>query len=397
MSARIGGVVLAGGRSRRMGGSDKALIPLAGRALVQRIAARLAPQVEALIVNANGDPARFAALGFPVVADEHADFPGPLAGVLAGLHWFAQARPQTWAVASVAADAPFVPDDLVVRLEAALVAHPDARVAVAQSRGRRHHVTGLWRMEAATEIAAALARGERKVETMVDRLGAVAVPFSDLQFGGEAVDPFFNINTPEDLAHAEALLAGSSSPPHKAERNAPFVVGVAGWKNSGKTTLVERLVATLVRRGYRVSTIKHSHHDVSFEAEGTDSARHLRAGAQEVALVSPRRWAVLRDGQNIAWRDEAEPTLAVVIAQLAPADVVIVEGLKKAQISKIEVRRTAQGDGPPLAADDPLVFAVAADHDVTPVGVPSFALDDADGLTDALLVAGGLTPRRKSG
>ncbi|MBN8913523.1 MAG: molybdopterin-guanine dinucleotide biosynthesis protein B [Rhizobiales bacterium] len=232
---------------------------------------------------------------------------------------------------------------------------------------------------------------------MVDRLGAVAVPFSDLQFGGEAVDPFFNINTPEDLALAEALLAGSSSPPHKAERNAPFVVGVAGWKNSGKTTLVERLVATLVRRGYRVSTIKHSHHDVSFEAEGTDSARHLRAGAQEVALISPRRWAVLRAGQQIAWREEGEPALATVVRHLAPADIVIVEGLKRAQIPKIEVRRTAQGDGPPLAADDPFVFAIAADHGIADGRVPSFALDDVAGLADALLTAGGVKlPRERA-
>lgn len=382
MSARIGGVVLAGGLSRRMGGGEKALMPLGGRALVQHVATRVAPQVDALVVNANGDPARFAALGLPVVADESTDFPGPLAGVLAALHWFARAQPQTWAVVSVTADAPFVPEDLVVRLQEALVAQPDARVAVAQSRERRHHVTGLWRMEAATEIAAALARGDRKVEMMVDRLGAVAVPFSDLQIGGEAVDPFFNINTPEELAFAERVMT-------------PFVVGVAGWKNAGKTTLVERLVAELVRRGYVVSTVKHSHHDVSFESEGTDSARHLRAGAQEVALVSPRRWAVLRAGEDVAWREEGAPALATVVGHLAPADVVIVEGLKRAQIPKIEVRRTAQGDGPPLAAVDPLVFAIAADHGIADAGLPSFALDDVSGLADALLAAGGVKPPRE--
>lgn len=387
MSVRIGGVLLAGGLSRRMGGGDKALMLLAGRPLVQHIAERLAPQVDALIVNANGDPARFAALGLPVVPDESADFSGPLAGVLAALHWFERARPETRAVVSVAADAPFIPRALVARLAEALAMHEDARVAVAQSRGRRHHVIGLWRVTAAPEIAAALARGDRKVETMIDRLGAVAVPFDDVDMGGEAVDPFFNVNAPEDLAFADRVLRRAEHP--------PFVVGVAGWKNAGKTTLVERLVGELTRRGYRVSTVKHSHHDVTAEADGTDSARHLRAGAHEVVLVSPRRRAVLRDGQDIVWCEEPEQPLAAIVARLAPTDIVIVEGLKRAPIPKIEVRRTGQGDGPPLAGDDPLVIAIAADHAVHGEQVPTFTLDDVAGLADALLAAGGLAMRRE--
>lgn len=208
MSGDIAGVLLAGGLSRRMGGGDKALMVLAGRPLIQHAAARLAPQVGTLILNANGDPVRFASLGLPVVADESTDFPGPLAGVLAALHWVARERPAARAVVSVSADAPFVPVDLVGRLVDSI---GDARVAVAQSRGRRHHVIGLWRIEVAGEIADALARGERKVESMVDRLGAVAVPFDDAAIGGEAVDPFFNINTPEDLAFAEAVLTRGAS------------------------------------------------------------------------------------------------------------------------------------------------------------------------------------------
>lgn len=214
MSEDIAGVLLAGGLSRRMGGGDKALLKLAGRPLIAHAADGLAAQVGILIVNANGDPARFAPLGLPVVPDETADFPGPLAGVLAALHWFARERPGTRAIVSVSADAPFVPADLVHRLGSALSAETSARVAVAQSRGRRHHVIGLWRMNAAAEIEAALARGDRRVESMVDRLGALAVPFPDLEIGGQSVDPFFNINTPEDLAFAEEILT------HKATAGA---------------------------------------------------------------------------------------------------------------------------------------------------------------------------------
>lgn len=427
MSQHIAGVVLAGGLGRRMGG-DKALVPLGGIPLAAHAVRRLAPQVGTLILNANGDPARFAALGLPVVPDEAADRAGPLAGVLAALNWLARERPETRLMASVSADAPFIPADLVSRLDAALEDAPEARVAVAQSRGQRHHVIGLWRADAAGEIAAALARGERRAETIVDRLGAVSVPFADLPIGSEAIDLFFNINTPDDLARAETILASSPSTPppplcgrareggiperqpsglpqpptHKgegetntSERDVPFIVGVAGWKSSGKTTLVVKLIATLQRRGYRVSTIKHSHHDVAFEADGTDSARHRQAGAHEVALVTPRRWAVVSRRGDMAWRYESEPPLATIVAALAPADIVIVEGMKRAPIPKIEVRRTGQGEGPPLADRDPRVLAVASDREVKDAHVPTFALDDADGLADALLAAARLPKREE--
>jgi molybdopterin-guanine dinucleotide biosynthesis protein A len=206
MSETIAGVLLAGGLGRRMGG-DKALVRLADRPLISHAAERLAPQVKTLIINANSDASRFADLALPVVPDETTDFPGPLAGVLAALHWVARNRPETTAVVSVSADAPFLPSDLVSNLAQALAEAHDARVAVAQSHGRRHHVIALWRLDTAADIADALARGERRAETMVDRLCAVAVPFPDDDIGGRHVDPFFNVNTPDDLAFAEEILS----------------------------------------------------------------------------------------------------------------------------------------------------------------------------------------------
>lgn len=208
-TGNVAGVLLAGGLSRRMGGGDKALLPLAGRTLIAHAAERLAPQVSVLIVNANGDPARFEALGFPVVADDVPDHPGPLAGILAAIRWHAHANPATRAVVSVSADAPFVPQDLVRRLAAALPLDAPAPVAVAQSRGRRHPVIAAWSMESAREIETALARGARKVEALVDHLGAAAVPFDDIEIAGRKIDPFFNINTPDDLAIAETLMTAS--------------------------------------------------------------------------------------------------------------------------------------------------------------------------------------------
>jgi molybdopterin-guanine dinucleotide biosynthesis protein B len=148
------------------------------------------------------------------------------------------------------------------------------------------------------------------------------------------------------------------------------VIGVAGFKNSGKTTLIERLVAELVKRGHRVSTIKHAHHSFDIDHEGRDSFRHRGAGATEVAVVSRHRWAIMHE-----LRDEAEPSLDDILARLAPCDLVIVEGYKRDTHAKIEVRNLAL-DHPRLAGDDPTVVAIAANGPVTGAPVPVFDRDD---------------------
>ncbi len=196
------GVILAGGLGRRMGGGDKPMRPVAGRAILDRVIERLRPQCTELILNANGDPARFAAFGLPVVADTVANHPGPLAGVIAALDWVAQRRPGVRWVASVAGDCPFLPRDLVARLHEALKAQ-DAELAVAASAGRPHPVIGLWSVALREELRHALVdEGIRKVGLVTARyrLATVSWPV-------EPVDPFFNANTPEDLAEAERLMA----------------------------------------------------------------------------------------------------------------------------------------------------------------------------------------------
>jgi len=197
---RLAGIVLAGGQSRRMGGGDKCLRPLAGRPILAHIIARAGPQVAALALNANGDPARFAAFGLPVVADSVADFPGPLAGILAGLDWAARLTNATH-VASFAGDAPFLPRDLVARLAAALAQGCD--LACAASAGRAHPVFGLWPLALREELRRALAvEGIRKVDRWTARFRLATVEFAATPF-----DPFFNANEPDDLAEAERLAA----------------------------------------------------------------------------------------------------------------------------------------------------------------------------------------------
>jgi molybdopterin-guanine dinucleotide biosynthesis protein B len=158
------------------------------------------------------------------------------------------------------------------------------------------------------------------------------------------------------------------------------VIGVAGWKNSGKTTLVTRLVGELRRRGYRVATVKHAHHDFEIDREGTDSYRHRAAGASEVLLVSSRRWALIHE-----LGEEHEPSLDEILQKLAPCDVVVVEGYKREPIPKIEVRRKDAVRADPLAPEDAQVIGVATDYPCEVADRPVFDIDDVVGITDLIL------------
>ena len=201
----IAGVLLAGGLSRRMGGGDKSLLDLAGQSMMRRVVDRMVPQVSKLAINANGDPVRFAEFDLPVVADTIDGFVGPLAGVLAGMRWAEQTAPDVRWVATVSTDAPFVPTTLVERLHAELDSQK-AAIALAKSGGHLHPVIGLWPVNLADDLEAALKDGVRKVLHWTDRHGMAAVDFPFLEVDGEDVDPFFNANTPEELDRARELV-----------------------------------------------------------------------------------------------------------------------------------------------------------------------------------------------
>ncbi len=206
--SEVAGVLLAGGQSRRMGGGDKCLRDLAGRPILAHILERVAPQVGPLLLNANGDPARFAAFGLPVAADVVGGYAGPLAGVLTGLEWAAAEAPGVAWVASFACDAPFLPRDLVARLAAA-VADEGAEMACAASGGRPHPVFGLWPVALRGALRRALVEEEiRKVDRWTARYRLVEVAFPPLETAAGPLDPFFNTNEAEDLRAAERYLAG---------------------------------------------------------------------------------------------------------------------------------------------------------------------------------------------
>jgi molybdopterin-guanine dinucleotide biosynthesis protein A len=196
------GLVLAGGLARRMGGGDKPRTSIGGATILSRVLERMTPQCTRIILNANGDPARFADTRLPVIPDDVPDFAGPLAGILAGLDWAAANTPDTSTVVSVPGDCPFLPRDLVARLEEAREAAGQP-LACARSGEWRHPVVGLWPVALRADLRRALTQeGMRKIELWTARHGVALADWP-----AEPVDPFFNVNTPEDAAAAERLAA----------------------------------------------------------------------------------------------------------------------------------------------------------------------------------------------
>jgi molybdenum cofactor guanylyltransferase len=199
-TAPIPGVLLAGGLARRMGGGDKPMRQIGGRTILERVIARLQPQCDGLILNANGDPARFANFGLPVIADTIENFPGPLAGILAGLDWTAANRPEVGWMLSAAADCPFLPRDLVARLHRARM-ETGAQLAVAASGEQSHPVIGLWSVGLRDQLRHALVVEDiRKIDRWTARY-----PLATVAWPTEPLDPFFNANTVDDIAEAERL------------------------------------------------------------------------------------------------------------------------------------------------------------------------------------------------
>jgi len=194
------GALLAGGLARRMGGGDKPLVRIGGVTILDRGIGILRPQCEELILNANGDPERFAQTGLPVVADSIPDFAGPLAGVLAALDWAAGHRPDAEWVVTAAADTPFLPDDFVARLHEARI-RAGVPLAQAETNGRTHPVNALWNVGLREDLRSSLEGGQRKIDAWTARHGIASAVWP-----GAPLDPFFNVNTPEDAAEAERLL-----------------------------------------------------------------------------------------------------------------------------------------------------------------------------------------------
>ena len=204
----VGGLILAGGRSTRMGDHEKSLLDLGGKPLVAHVIERVIEQVDHTALNANGDPARFARFGLPVLADTVEGFAGPLAGLLAGMEWYKRVHREVTHVLTVAGDTPFFPKTLRKELERSLPKHEKA-IALAYSQGQRHPTFGLWPVGLLDDLFQFLAvEGNRKIMLLVERYPLAKVEFSFDQHQFNGLDPFFNVNTPADMDTARQTLEG---------------------------------------------------------------------------------------------------------------------------------------------------------------------------------------------
>ncbi|MGE3772919.1 MAG: molybdenum cofactor guanylyltransferase MobA [Gammaproteobacteria bacterium] len=364
MRPLITGLVLAGGQGSRLGGRDKGLVEIAGEPLIAQVLARYAAQVDVVLISANRHRGIYAGYGHPVIADLHLAHPGPLAGVASGL-----AECRTPLLAVVPCDAPFLPEDLVARLYAALEHHA-AEIAVAQAGGEDQPVFALLRTSLAASAAASLAAGERGLMAWHRRHRLAVVPFDDAA-------AFRNLNTPEDCARAARLLA----PPPR-----PRLLGVAGYSGSGKTTLLTRLIPRFVAHGLRIGVLKHAHHRFDIDYPGKDSYELRRAGAACVMVASAHRDAFIREH-----RVEKEPVLRTLLAEFEgrELDLVLVEGFRHERFPKIEVHRRAAGAQSArglLSVDDDSIIALATDGEIeTPRPMPRFDVDDVDAIAAFVL------------
>jgi molybdopterin-guanine dinucleotide biosynthesis protein B len=359
MSSPIPGLILAGGRSTRMG-EDKTAKRLAGKPLAQIAAVRLSAQAAPVFINTRNP--QLSGLGFDTLADTLDGHEGPLAGILAGLDHAAATLPGATHVAVVPADAPFFPETLVARLADAI--ESAETIAMAAYCGNPEPAFALWPVALRGKLHHWLETGEsRAIRAFAATCDVRLVDFVD-----GPPHSFFNVNRPADFERARDLMGLGK---------APKILGISGWKNSGKTGLTVRLVEELTARGYRVSTIKHAHHDFDIDKVGADSFRHRQAGAHEVTIVSGTRYAIMHE-----LRGNPEPTFEEVLSRLAPCDIVVIEGYKREPVPKIEARRLEAKSRVPLAPEDPHIVAIAADHAVTDTALPVFDLDDTMALAD---------------
>ena len=352
-------MVLAGGRSTRMG-EDKAAKRLAGKPLAQIVGTRIGAQASPVFINTRNPV--LSDLGYDLLPDTIDGQEGPLAGILAGLEHVSANLPKASHLAVVPADAPFFPETLVSRL-AATIENPET-IAMAAYCGDPEPAFALWPIACAPRLRHWLESGQsRAIRDFAASCDVRLVDFVD-----QPQHSFFNVNRPRDFERAKDLMGLGK---------APKILGISGWKNSGKTGLTVRLVEELTARGYRVSTIKHAHHDFDIDKVGADSFRHRQAGAHEVTIVSGTRYAIMHE-----LRGNPEPAFEEVLSRLAPCDIVVIEGYKREPVPKIEARRLEAKSRVPLAPEDPHIVAIAADHPIEEAGLPVFDLDDTLALAD---------------
>lgn len=352
----ITGVILAGGRAQRMGGNDKGLIPYQNKPLIRYALDALAPQVDALIVNANRNIEQYQAFGYPVIEDSIHGFCGPLAGMLSAMQTV-----DTDYILTAPCDSPKVSGQLRQRMMESLLLE-QADIAVAHDGDRLQPVFCLIPTRLQDELFAFLEQGDRKIDLWLSNYKLALVNFSDQP------ETFVNFNRPEDL----------TIPVQKLQSSLP-ILGFAAFSGTGKTTLLKQLIPELNARGIQLAVIKHAHHNFDIDKPGKDSYEIRQAGAQQVLVSSSRLMALMETQAN----ELEEPCLAELLPRIntKPLHLILVEGFKHEVIPKIELHRPSLAK-PLLHPNDNHIVAIASDQVLPDISIEQLDLNKVDKIAD---------------
>ncbi|PHS24836.1 MAG: molybdenum cofactor guanylyltransferase [Methylophaga sp.] len=356
-SPSITGVILAGGKARRMGGQDKGLIAFNNKPLIRHVIDIMMPQIDDLIINANRNIELYQNFGYAVIADSLDDFCGPLAGMLSAMQFV-----DSDYILTAPCDAPMISPQYRQRMMETLL-NEQADIAVASDGDRLQPVFSLIPTRLQHDLAQYLAKGDRKIDRWFEQYKLAVVDFSDQP------ESFANFNCFDDIeAHQKTV---SSPIP---------VLGFAAFSGTGKTTLLRQLIPVLNAKGIQLAVIKHAHHRFDIDIPGKDSYEIRKAGAQQV-LVSSRNLMALMEVQA---SEMIEPQLNDLIPRIntKTVDLILVEGFKDESFPKIELHRPSIGK-PLLHPNDDNIIAIATDAQTNIAQcIDQLDLNDIQGLAD---------------
>ncbi len=361
-------VILAGGKGRRMGGKDKALIPLLDRPLLSYVLESISGHVAPIALNINTNLDKFSEFGYEIIEDPIKGHLGPLAGILASLNWARQLN-QKW-VMTLPCDTPFLPKNIVKEMIKLKNKELDVDLVVAQSKGYNHPVIALWKSDLNLKLEKALNEGIRKIDIFTSNLKVAYVDFDKIN--NENFDPFTNLNSPLDLIKAQQILG-----------KLPPFFGLAGWSGSGKTTLCTKLIENFTKIGITIGTLKHAHHKFELDKPGKDSFNLRKAGARPMIISSKERFAMIQENDE---HDEKSLFQMIEMFSKDPiqkCDLIIVEGYKNEPIPKFEVYRPIIGK-PELYKEDNNIFAIASDINIES-SIPTFDLNNINSISDFII------------
>ena len=361
-------VILAGGKGRRMGGKDKALIPLLDRPLLSYVLESISGHVAPIALNINTNLDKFSEFGYQIIEDPIKGHLGPLAGILASLNWASQLN-QKW-VMTLPCDTPFLPNNIVKEMIKLKNKELDVDLVVAQSKGYNHPVIALWKSDLNLKLEKALNEGIRKIDIFTSNLKVAYVDFDKIN--NENFDPFTNLNSPLDLIKAQQILG-----------KLPPFFGLAGWSGSGKTTLCTKLIENFTKIGITIGTLKHAHHKFELDKPGKDSFNLRKAGARPMIISSKERFAMIQENDE---HDEKSLFQMIEMFSKDPiqkCDLIIVEGYKNEPIPKFEVYRPIIGK-PELYKEDNNIFAIASDINIES-SIPTFDLNNINSISDFII------------